>query len=106
MSRTKLIALGVGVGLAIAGVVSFRYDKYTGWVDEQKDPFNIAAVCKTTTSIEVFGQFWIKEGPVLPKSDCQNSDNYWLTLSPKEGCAVDLEALTAKCETAYAHPFF
>lgn len=106
MNRSKLIAVGVGIGLVAAGALSFRYDKYTGWTDERIDPYTLKAVCKTTTLVGFFGRYSVKEGPTLPNIECREATNIWLTQPPNEGCSVNVEMLTATCKEAYEYPFF
>lgn len=106
MNKSKLVAVGVGIGLLATGMYSFDYYKDTSWTEERVDPYTVKAVCKTMTIVSVFGKSSIKEGPSLPNSDCQSATNYWLIQTPNEGCSVDFEALTATCKEAYEYPFF
>ena len=106
MNKSKLIALGIGAGLMAAALFSFKFYRYTSWVDEMVGPYAWKAVCKTTTSIEVFGKFSYFEGPALPNSECREAINAWLTEQPNEGCSVDTTQLTATCREAYKHPLY
>ena len=98
MKGPKLLAAGAALGLVTAGILSFDYYNLTGWTDESTDPYTWKSVCRETTGFEIYGKFFYKESPNLPESQCSGDMNYWLTQTPQEGCSVDRETLTAKCD--------
>ncbi len=106
MNKSKLIAIGAGVGLVAAALLSFEYGKYTSWTQERVDPYTLKAVCKTATYVGVFGKMTYKDSPALPNSECKDAVNILLTEAPNEGCSVDKTLLIAKCKEAYKEPFF
>lgn len=106
MNKSKLIAVGAGIGLLAAGAFSFEYYKVTGWTDERIDPYTLRAVCKPMTMVSVFGKVSVREGATVPNSQCRESINYWSIQEPHEGCSVNIESMTVTCQEVYEHPFF
>lgn len=105
MKKSKLIGIGIGVGVVALGATLLEYERYTAFASERVDPYTLKAVCRETTSIGAFGNFYLMNGPALAIDNCQASLDFWETQKLTAGCSKDKKNLVIKCSEAYKQPF-